>query len=523
MYVLGLDASTQSVSALVIDVSDGSLVCEHAIRFGEDLPEYGAPNGFHRGNVEGEVYSNPLMWLDALEMLCRELSGKCDLQMVRAVSGAGQQHGSVYLNAQWFRTIGNLDPTKSLAMQIEPCLSRATAPIWMDTSTSIECIEIAEALGGDDKVRSISGSNCIERFTGPQIRRFMKSSPTGYADTSRIHLVSSFFCSILSGTDAPIDTGDGAGMDLMNIHSFDWDNQLLSATATNLGSKLPSIALGNHQAGKLATYFVERFGFHADCGVTVFTGDNNSSLVGTGASSPGRVVISLGTSDTYFAAMPKVLSDPNGYGQVFGNPSGGYVSLQCFLNGSLARENVKNRFNLDWDEFAKALHETAPGNGKNYMLPFFGPEISPRYKGKEPILRGSREFENWDAVAKYDIIRACVEGQFINMKLRTNWMEMQPDTLLITGGASTNDAVAQIIADVFQAKVQRLVVSGAVALGGAIRAAQHTLGFTLQDLEERFCKRNTDPAVIQPNAATQPVYAEAMVAVAEMLDSLKES
>ena len=70
-----------------------------------------------------------------------------------------------------------------------------------------------------------------------------------------------------------------------------------------------------------------------------------------GASSSGKVVISLGTSDTFFAAMKDIHTDPNGSGHVFGNPSKfcslenagnnnnvgsqtKYMTLQCFLNGS---------------------------------------------------------------------------------------------------------------------------------------------------------------------------------------------
>ena len=327
MLALGLDASTQSCSALVIDPDAGVVVAEASVNFGERLPQYNAPSGFIPNGKNGEVHSDPRMWLDALELLLEDLQAKCDLSKVAAISGAGQQHGSVYLNNQWLQCIDNLDTSASLSAQIEPCFARATSPIWMDTSTGEECREIADAVGGDDKVCAKSGSIAIERFTGPQIRRFYKNNPEGYAQTARIHLVSSFLCSILCGADAPIDTGDGAGMNLLNIHAWDWDADLLKATAPDLGKRLPAAVQGATTAGTLSDYFVQKYGCAQNTPVTVFTGDNPSSLVGMGASQPGKVVVSLGTSDTFFAAMPSVLADPQGCGHVFGNTAGASMSL----------------------------------------------------------------------------------------------------------------------------------------------------------------------------------------------------
>ena len=218
-YSLGIDSSTQSMSAIVIDLDNDSVVCEHAINFGERLPHYDSPNGFLNGETQHEVYSNPLMWLEAIDLLFNELKDLCDLSKVKAISGAGQQHGSVYLNSNWLSTVSNLNPKKSLSEQIKACLSRPHSPIWMDTSTTMECQEIAQALGGNGVICQKSGSIAIERFTGPQIRRFYKTSLEAYPNTTRIHLVSSFIGSIISGQDGPIDTGDGAGMNLMNLET----------------------------------------------------------------------------------------------------------------------------------------------------------------------------------------------------------------------------------------------------------------------------------------------------------------
>jgi xylulokinase len=496
-YALGIDSSTQSCSAIVIDTDAGKIVAEASVNFGERLPDYKAPQGFIPDGPNGEVHSDPRMWLDALDLVLEELKSQCDLSKIAAISGAGQQHGSVYLKAQWFDTVQSLSPSQSLSEQIGACLSRKTSPIWMDGSTGGECKEIASAVGGDDQVCAKSGSIAIERFTGPQIRRFYKQDASAYEATARIHLVSSFLCSVLCGADAPVDTGDGAGMNLLNIHSWSWDEDLLAATAPELGAKLPPVQPGTSVAGEIAPYFVEKFGFTSGTPVTVFTGDNPSSLVGMGASQAGKLVISLGTSDTFFAAMPEVVADPNGCGHVFGNPTGGSMSLQCFINGSLAREEVKDRFNYDWDQFSAAFENTPVGNDGNVMVPFFRPEISPRVDLDAPILKGSESFESWEEPDA--AVRACVEGQAVNIKLCSDWMKLEPEVIYLTGGASRNDAIAQVIADVFQAKVQRLAVSGSVGLGAAMRAADNSLGCGIQELEAVFCQPEQG-STIEPKA-----------------------
>jgi len=493
-YVFGIDSSTQSCSALVIDVFSGEVVAEASVNFGEQLPEYNAPSGFIPGGEDGEVHSDPGMWLDALELLLEDLAAKCDLGKVAAVSGAGQQHGSVYLNGQWLEGVKHLSSDRSLSEQIAPMLSRQTSPIWMDSSTGVECHEIAAAVGGDEVVCAKSGSIAIERFTGPQIRKFYKSESEAYAETARIHLVSSFLCSVLTGVDAPIDTGDGAGMNLLNIEAWDWDGDLLDATAPGLLEKLPDVRLGDTVVGSMSDYFIQKYGFSADVPVTVFTGDNPSSLVGMGASQPGKVVVSLGTSDTFFAAMPSVVADPAGCGHVFGNPVKGSMSLQCFVNGSLAREAVKDRFGYDWDQFTEAFSRTSCGNDGDMMVPFYTPETSPRMDSKSPTLKGSEAFEKWKLADA--AVRACVEGQFMNMKERTAWMELKTDVIYLTGGASKNDAIAQVVADVFQTKVERLVVSGSVALGAAMRAASNSLGKSVVELEGVFCMPDSASEVI---------------------------
>lgn len=517
---LGLDSSTQSLSALLIDTDTGKVLVDRSVSFGERLPQYRSPKGFLPDADASVKHSDPLMWVDALDLLLQELvDAGVDFSKVRGISGAGQQHGSVYLSKP-LDQVGDWSVASPLRDQVRPLLARPTAPIWMDSSTSAECAEIAAAVGGDETVAAISGSRATLRFTGPQIRRFYKTSPGAWQRTAEIHLVSSFMASLLIGKSASIDMGDGAGMNLLDLGQAKWSTRLLDATAPGLGQRLKPAVPSNTVVGEIAGYFVKKYGFAAGTKVVAFTGDNPSSLVGMGASRPGTAVISLGTSDTVFAAMTAPRMDPRGHGNVFGNPAGGFMSLVCFANGSLAREEIARKFGLSWTDFASAIVDrTKPGNDGNMLLPFFVPEITPRVLAPAPRWFGSTAFvAGKDAVAA---ARAVVEAQALSMRLHSAWIGETMKTVLVTGGASRNKGLLRVLADVFQAVIMPLAVSNSSALGGALRAAQAvsgTSGLGWDDLFARFAPPERELRV-EPDPATQGIYAKM---AAELEQRLKQ-
>jgi xylulokinase len=493
--VLGLDLSTQSATALVLDTAKGTTVARARAAFGADFPARGHLEGFIRGGQGGEVHADPLLWLDGLELALDRLAKLTDLSQVDAVSVSGQQHGSVYLAAGYEAALADGNRATSLSAKIAPVLSRRSSPIWMDSSTSAECAEIAAVLGGDQAVCDLTGSVATQRFTGPQIRRFAKLEPAAWAKTKRVHLVSSFFASVLAGKDAAIDTGDGAGMNLMDIRTGDWAPPALAATAPDLAAKLPPVRPGATVAGGISAYFVARHGFSPKCRVVIGTGDNPSSLVGMGASKPGKVVISLGTSDTLFAAIEGIRTDSAGLGHAFGNPMGGSMSLVCVRNGSLAREAIRRECgHADWIAFSAAV-DASPA-AVSAVLPMEEAEITPRRPAGRIALGAP--------ATQASLPRAAVEGQALSLRLHSRWVGTPTTQLLLTGGASENPSVAKIFADVFGAPVLRLAVSDSAALGAALRAAEGACGAKMADLEAVFCA--PAPGVVLPNPALRAAY-----------------
>jgi len=492
---LGIDSSTQGIKAEIIDTVRGEITDSFSVNFGVDLPQYGAPNGFIPHPDPLVKQADPLMWLDALDLLfARMRDAGCPLSLIAGISGSGQQHGSVYLNEHFIPAVGNLQSGASLSSQLRACLSRPVAPIWMDRSTSRECHELNARFGS--RIQDDTGSPAIERFTGPQIRRFAATEPENYARTVVIHLVSSFLCSVMTGQSAPIDYGDGAGMNLLNLKTLAWDEEIVDFTAPSLRLKLPAVVASNTIAGTLPRYY-DKYGFTSGIPVVVWSGDNQNSLIGVGAGSPGMAVISLGTSDTFFAAMKDYKTDRSGYGHVFGNPAGGFMSLICFSNGSLAREKIKIGCDVDWEFFGRiACAQTPPGNNGKLMLPYFEPESTPL------VLTPQVKYNFTDATVA-EKIRAVMESQALSMRLHSAWQNEDFKRLRITGGASKCPALRQILADVFQSAVETISVTNSAGLGAALRAANAIGGIPFNDLYACFC--GTEESVL-PIAAHAEIY-----------------
>ncbi len=179
-YYLGLDSSTQSLTAIVIDAEAKRVVFEASLTFDEVFPQYGTEHGVLPRSAPDVAVSSPLLWVEAIDgMMARVAASGLDMGRLAAISGSAQQHGSVYLNSGAPAALASLDSTRALADQIAPLLSRAVSPIWMDSSTGAECEEITSAVGGSEVLAIHTGSRAFERFTGPQIRKFFKQDPAG--------------------------------------------------------------------------------------------------------------------------------------------------------------------------------------------------------------------------------------------------------------------------------------------------------------------------------------------------------
>jgi len=467
---VGLDFSTQQIKAVVIN-GRLDVIAETHVHFDSMLPEYRTYGGVHSSG--SKVTAPTIMWVKALDMLLDKLRvAGVEFANVAGISGAGQQHGSVFWRNGAEDILTGLQPERFMHEQLSSAFSVQDSPIWMDSSTSEQCALLETAAGGPEKLSQITGSRAYERFTGNQICKLRMQRPESYNNTGRVSLVSSFAASLLTGKIVGIDWADAGGMNLMDIKTKQWDKDIMEVVGPNLADKLGMPISTSTVVGNMSTYMQERYGFDPECVVGAFTGDNPSSLAGL-AMKEGDIGLSLGTSDTVFVWLKD--PQPQLTGHVWPNPvdENAYMALLCYKNGSLTRERLRDSCaDGSWDIFNELIDSTTRGNFGNIGMYFDHPEIVPdgllgdyRFnKSDEPAIRfAGNETE----------VRALIEGQMMAKRIHAERMgfNLTPETrILVTGGASVNTAILQVVADVFNANVYTQSAANSAAMGGAYRA-----------------------------------------------------
>lgn len=512
---LGFDLSTQQLKALSI-TPDLTVVYEAKVDFDADLAKYGIKNGVHIRGAESEVIAPVAMWLEAVDLVLDRLKRRgMDFRRVMGISGAGQQHGSVYWNEEAEQLLAKLNHERSLVSQLPKAFAHPWSPNWQDASTQAECDSFDACLGRADELARVTGSKAHHRFTGPQVMRFCKKHPEAYRRTKRISLVSSFLASVFLGRIAEIDISDVCGMNLWDIAKGAWSEPLLKLTAggdddevVKLRDKLGTVRVdGGGSMGSISPWFVARYGFDPACAVAPFTGDNPSTILALPLR-PLDAIVSLGTSTTFLMSTPNYVPDPSYH--FFNHPTtpGLYMFMLCYKNGGLARERVRNGLPTaaveqtasktaigddPWAAFNALAASTPPlgmfhfGDPAKLGLYFPLPEIVPNVRAgtwrftvqTESTVPFTETTEGWNLPR--DDARAIVESQILSLRLRSRNLVLPPSPSLppqarriyLVGGGSTNPTIARIVGEILGGAegVHMLNVGGnACALGAAYKA-----------------------------------------------------
>ncbi len=91
---LGLDSSTQSVTATAIEVDDAhpdrrSILFERSFRYDDTLPAYGTQHGVLRSPDPHVVHAPPLMWSEGLDRIVSDVVARGGHRLAAAARHLG--------------------------------------------------------------------------------------------------------------------------------------------------------------------------------------------------------------------------------------------------------------------------------------------------------------------------------------------------------------------------------------------------------------------------------------------------
>lgn len=468
---LGLDVGTQGTKGLLVDAEPRAVA-------GRASACYGLIQGLPPGAAE----QHPDTWIGAAQQVARALfDGRAgDRSRVAGIGVSGQQHGLVVLDEH--------------DRVLRP------AKLWCDTSTADEAREIS----------ALFGRHVPVGYTASKILWTKRREPELWGRARVVLLPHDYVNLRLTGRRVT-EAGDASGTGFFDAARRRFDLREAGLIDARLPEMLPELIEPGAPAGLLSAAGAELLGLREGIPVAAGSGDNMCSAFGSGATSPGVVVISLGTSATVFSHSPRPLVDPDGLIALFCDATGGWLPLLCLMNATGVTEEVRAAFGSDHGALTEAAQRIGPGCGGLLWLPYQVGERVPDLPHATGAIIGLRP-GSLDPARLY---RAAIEGVAQNLAWgleRMRNLGLAVESARVVGGASRNELWCRVLADVLAVPLTRLEEPESAALGAALQAAW-TVGrlrgdrASADEVARRFVRTTGEP--IQPDARSRGVYREA--------------
>ena len=460
-YILALDQGTTSSRALVIDHS-GRVIATAQNEFTQYFPQ------------NGWVEHDPLeIWESQLEVAKTALSNLKEGAQAIAAIGITNQRETVVV---WDRQTG-----KPIYRAI----------VWQDKRTTEFCQQL-KSEGKEELFRSRTGLVLDAYFSGTKIAWILDHVPGARKRAEQGELmagtIDTWLIYKLSGHRLHVTDPSNASRTLLfNIHTLDWDEELLNILAVPK-SLLPKVGSSSEQYGTTAAAILG-----AEIPISGIAGDQQAALFGQQCTEVGMVKNTYGTGCFMLMNVGEepVLSKANLLTTVawsLGGKTTYALEGSVFMAGAVVQWLRDSLGFIEASSEVEALAASVPDSGGVYFVPAFvglgAPYWDPYARGQiTGLTRGT---------TKAHIARAALDA--IAYQTLDVLTAMQQDAatsirvLKVDGGASANNLLMQFQADILRAEVLRPKQVETTAMGAAFLAGL-AVGFwsslkEIQDISE---------------------------------------
>jgi xylulokinase len=415
--VLGVDSSTQSTKAILVDAADGTI-----------LERASAP---HPPGTEVD----PRAWLAAYDAATAGLA-----ERAAALGVGGQQHGMVARDATG-------EPVRD-------------ALLWNDTRSAAAAVDLVAEHGGPQACADAIGSVLVASFTATKLRWLRDHEPAAASRVADVLLPHDYVSlhAAAPGTAPFTDRGDASGTGYFATATGEWRPEL-AASALGHEVGLPRVAAPGAVAAETPTGAV----------VSAGTGDNMGAALGL-ALAPGDVVLSVGTSGVASTVSTTPVADGTGVVTGFADATGGFLPMVTTMNAAGILDLQARLLGVDHAGLSDlALAAPSGANGVT-LLPYYGGERTPNRPDAVGTWSGLTP-----ATTREDLARAAFEALLCSLADAVDQLVRhtgrQPRRLLMIGGATASPALRALAPMVLGRPVTYLPAGEYVALGAARQAA----------------------------------------------------
>ena len=422
--VLGIDSSTQSTKALLVDAETGQVLEER--------------RAAHPDGTEVD----PRSWLAAVDDAAGPLLERAD-----AVSVGGQQHGMVLLD--------------EAGEVVRPAL------LWNDTRSAPQAQTLIEEMGGAAASVEEIGSLMVASFTASKLRWVCDEEPENAQRAARVLLPHDYVSLHLAepGTAPFTDRGDASGTGYYSTREEAWRPDLAEA-ALGRAVELPRLPSAPQEI--MARTAVTSTG-RGGAAIAAGTGDNMAAALGLSLG-PGDVSVSIGTSGVCAMVSDTRPGDASGTVTGFADATGRFLPMTTTINASRILEAGRALLGVDHEEMAQLALASVPGAHGVTLLPYFDGERTPNRPTARATLTGMST-----STSREDVARAYVEGLLCSLADGIAALEERTGTaarrITLIGGGARSRAVQQLAPAIFGREVTIAPDGAYVALGAARQAA----------------------------------------------------
>lgn len=488
-YLMGLDISTTSAKALIIDATGSVIAVANTPQpISQPQPLWSE--------------QNPADWWHGIVKSIRAALADSGLSGddISAIGLTGQMHGLVLLDSQ--------------GEPLRPAI------LWNDQRTGPQCDYMTETIGAQ-RLLELTGNPALTGFTAPKILWVRDNEPEVYAKAAQVLLPKDYIRYKLTDVYAT-DLAGASGTSLLNVAERAWSQEVLDALDIP-AAWMPPVHEGTQVTSRISAAASASTGLRAGTPVVGGGGDQAAGAIGMGCVTPELIGVTVGTSGVVFAPLRRYAYEPQGRLHAFCHAAPDtwhFMGVMLSAAGSL--QWYKDTFapHMDYDSLLAEAQAIPPGSEGLFFLPYLTGERSPH---PDPLARGAF-IGITSRHSRGHMTRALLEGVAFGLKdsftLVDNVGLPEQFEVRISGGGAKSPLWQRIIADVLGAPLVNINTTEGAAFGAAVLASVAAGAF--DDLASA-CAAMIQTGHHLPVSENAPLYAERYPIYQSLYPTLKDS